>query len=175
METFSALLALCAGNSPVTGEFPTQRPVTRSFDIFFDLHQNKRLRLVIWDAISPIMTSLLITRHCYVGVIFFFFSIYTLNPTSVFSSLLLAHAEIRDNITSNNLVHRLSLAMWHTVYWNEKLNSRVHPSTYSPTTYAGWPIFQQVLSSRHNFWPDLDGLEGIRSLMSTLGLVAVVS
>ena len=37
METFSALLAFCAGNSPVTGEFPTQRPVTRSFDVFFDL------------------------------------------------------------------------------------------------------------------------------------------
>ena len=29
METFSALLALCAGNSPVTGEFPSQRPVMR--------------------------------------------------------------------------------------------------------------------------------------------------
>ena len=37
METFSALLALCVGNSPVTGEFPAQRPVTRSFDVFFDL------------------------------------------------------------------------------------------------------------------------------------------
>ena len=37
METFSALLALCAGNSPVTGEFPSQRPVTRSFDVYFDL------------------------------------------------------------------------------------------------------------------------------------------
>ena len=33
METFSALLVLCAGNSPVTGEFPAQRPVTRSFDV----------------------------------------------------------------------------------------------------------------------------------------------
>ena len=43
METFSALLALCAGNSPVTGEFPSQRPVTWSFDVFFDLHLNKRL------------------------------------------------------------------------------------------------------------------------------------
>ena len=28
---------LCGGNSPVTGEFPSQRPVTRSFDVFFDL------------------------------------------------------------------------------------------------------------------------------------------
>ena len=35
LETFSALLAICAGNSPVTGEFPAQRPVTRSFDVFF--------------------------------------------------------------------------------------------------------------------------------------------
>ena len=33
METFSTLLAICAGNSPFPGEFPTQRPVTRSFDI----------------------------------------------------------------------------------------------------------------------------------------------
>ena len=36
METFSALLAL-AGNPPVTGEFPTQRPVARGIDVFFDL------------------------------------------------------------------------------------------------------------------------------------------
>ena len=43
METFSALLAICAGYSPVTGEFPGQRPVTRSFDAFFDLRLNKRL------------------------------------------------------------------------------------------------------------------------------------
>ena len=43
METFSALLALCAGNSPVTGEFPLQRPVTRIFGAFFDLRLNKRL------------------------------------------------------------------------------------------------------------------------------------
>ena len=43
METFSALLVLCAGNSPVTGEFPSQRPVTRSFDVFFDLRLNKQL------------------------------------------------------------------------------------------------------------------------------------
>ena len=43
METFLALLDLCAGNSPVAGEFLAQRPVTRSFDVFFDLRLNKRL------------------------------------------------------------------------------------------------------------------------------------
>ena len=39
----SALLAICAGHSPVTGEFPAQRPVTRSFGVFFNLCLNKRL------------------------------------------------------------------------------------------------------------------------------------
>ena len=33
MEIFSALLVICAGNSPVPAEFPAQRPVTRSFDV----------------------------------------------------------------------------------------------------------------------------------------------
>ena len=49
METFSALLVICAGNSPVPGEFPTQRPVTRSFDAYFDLRPNKRLSKQSWD------------------------------------------------------------------------------------------------------------------------------
>ena len=43
METISALMAICAGNSPVHGEFSAQRPMTRSFDVFFDLRLNKRL------------------------------------------------------------------------------------------------------------------------------------
>ena len=48
METFSGLLATCAGNSPVPGEFSTQRPVTRSFDVYFDLRPNKRLSKQWW-------------------------------------------------------------------------------------------------------------------------------
>ena len=42
------LLALCAGNSPVTGEFPLQRPVTRCFAVFFELRMNKRLSKQSW-------------------------------------------------------------------------------------------------------------------------------
>ena len=57
METFSALLAIHTGNSPITVELPTQRLVMRSFDGFFDLRLDKRLMMVIWDAIAPIMTS----------------------------------------------------------------------------------------------------------------------
>ena len=48
MDAFSTLLAICAGNSPVTGEFPAQRPVTRSFDVFIDLRLNKRLSKQSW-------------------------------------------------------------------------------------------------------------------------------
>ena len=48
METCSAYLAICAGNTPVPGEFPAQRPVTRSFDVFFDVRLNKRLSKQSW-------------------------------------------------------------------------------------------------------------------------------
>ena len=43
IKIFSALLSLCEGNPPVTDGFPSQRPVTWSFDVFFHLHPNKRL------------------------------------------------------------------------------------------------------------------------------------
>ena len=66
METISALLVICAGNSPVTGEFPAQRPVTRSFDVFFDLRLNKRLstqtkKWLGWWFETP---SCPLWRHC---------------------------------------------------------------------------------------------------------------
>ena len=63
METFSPLLAICAGNSPVIGEFPAQRPVTRSFDVFLDLRPNKRLskQSLGWWFETP---SRLLWRHC---------------------------------------------------------------------------------------------------------------
>ena len=63
MGTFSALLALCEGNSPVTGEFPPQRPVTRSFHVFHDLRLNKRLnkQSCAWWFETP---SRSLWRHC---------------------------------------------------------------------------------------------------------------
>ena len=63
METFTALLALCARNSPVTGEFSVQRPVTRGLGVSFDLRLNKRLRkhLPGWWFETP---SRPLWRHC---------------------------------------------------------------------------------------------------------------
>ena len=63
METFSAPLAICAGNSPVPGEFPTQRPVTRSFDVYFDLRPNKRLSKQSWGWWFDTLSCSL-WRHC---------------------------------------------------------------------------------------------------------------
>ena len=63
METFSMLLAHCVGNSPVTGEFPSQRPVTRSCDVFCHLCLNKRLSKQSrgWWFETP---SCSLWRHC---------------------------------------------------------------------------------------------------------------
>ena len=72
METFSALLAICARNSPVPGEFPAQGPVTRSFDVFCDLHLNKRLSKQSWGWWFETLLCPL-WRHCNVYMILFLF------------------------------------------------------------------------------------------------------
>ena len=57
METFPALLSLCEGDLLITGGFPSQRPVARTFQVFFDVRLNKWLeqavdKPVIWDAMG---------------------------------------------------------------------------------------------------------------------------
>ena len=94
-EIFSTLLALCAGNSRVTGEFPSQRRVTRSFDVFFDLRLNKRLgaqwiRRWFETPLRPLW------RHCNVSWIF---------PGAPFN-LNGATGNIQDNIDSYDVLHQ---------------------------------------------------------------------
>ena len=59
----SALIALCEGNPPVSVGFPSQRPVTRGFDVFFDLGLNKQLskHLRIQWFETPLRS---LQRHC---------------------------------------------------------------------------------------------------------------
>ena len=65
----SALLDRCAENSPVTGEVPSQRLVTRDFDIFFDVHLNKRLsKQSWWWWLETSLRSL--WRHCNANSLF---------------------------------------------------------------------------------------------------------
>ena len=66
-KPFSALLAFCAGDSPVTSEFSAQRPVTRSFDVFFHLCPNKQLSKQSWGwwFETPLRS---LWRHCNVDL-----------------------------------------------------------------------------------------------------------
>ena len=57
------------GNSPVTGEFPAQRTVTRTFDVFFDLRLNRRLSKQWWGWWFEMLWCPL-WRHCNVSCIF---------------------------------------------------------------------------------------------------------
>ena len=107
IETFSALLALCAGNSPITSEFHSQRPVTRSFDAFFDLCLNKRMSKQSWDWRFE-TPSRSLWRHC--NKLPFF--------CSLFSELLLVGTQVsasscsfpivESGFTENN-IHKLWL------------------------------------------------------------------
>ena len=66
MKTFSALLVICAGNSPVPGEFHEQKPVTQSFDVFFDLHLNTWSNKQSWGWWFETLSHPL-WRHCHVN------------------------------------------------------------------------------------------------------------
>ena len=105
LETFSALLALCAGNSPVTGEFPAQRPVTRSFDVFFDLSMNKWLSKQSWGwwSETPSRPS---WHHCNERVA------YELGCCAIF----MAHP-ITLVLVTGRRKHRLALLNIHFTWW----------------------------------------------------------
>ena len=72
METFSELLAICMGNLLVTGEFPAQRPVMQSFDVFFDLCLNKQLSKQLWGwwyemPLRPYDITVMIWNHSFLS------------------------------------------------------------------------------------------------------------
>ena len=87
METFSALLAICAGNSPVTGEFPAQRSVTLSFDVFVDLRLNKRLSKQSWGWWFE-MSSHPLWHHCNVYWSWLLHWSSTTDPSGSFESTI---------------------------------------------------------------------------------------
>ena len=73
----------CAGNSPVPGEFPTQRAVTRSFNIFFGLRLNKRLRKQSWGWWFETLSRPLLC-HCNVVILFIMGNLYQLATVIIF-------------------------------------------------------------------------------------------
>ena len=108
METFSALLAICAGNSPVAGEFPTQRPVTQSFDVFFDLRLNKRLGKQSWWWWFETLSRPL-WRHCNEWPVF-----WDLCDTSSVTKI----SDILINIKSTSLLQTTMNSAWFVSQWH---------------------------------------------------------
>ena len=109
METFSALLGLCEGNSPVTSGFLWQRPVTRSFDVFFELRLNKRLSKQSrrrWFETA----SRSLWRHCNAGT--HFTKVYEL----IIQILRRKNAALTSGITSLHL-ERQSMVMTCAKLW----------------------------------------------------------
>ena len=131
METFFALLAICAGNSSVPGEFPTQRPVTRSFAVFFDLRLNKQLSIQSWgwwfDTLSrPLWRNFngVVTKKCLMQSTKMFISIlitkYNISSTYILTNFW-RYCQIAltgqypfglQGISEWNLITHLSRSVW---------------------------------------------------------------
>ena len=126
MEPFSALLALCGGNSPVPGEFPAQRPVTRSFDIFFDLRLNKRLSKQSWGWWFE-TPSWSLWRQCNVSVQYYVLqnnfqfllnSVYWLTVPLNSKTPYLHVLSILQYIMTNGTVKQRSVSTMTSWHWN---------------------------------------------------------
>ena len=110
METFSAL------HSPVTGEFPAQRPVTRSFDVFFDLCKNERLNKQGWGWWFETPSGPL-WRHCSV--------LYAVLPSDCY-----LRANISDNLSLIPINQKCGHSMEHHANFRNPLKTRlVHGRT----------------------------------------------
>ena len=110
METSSALLAICVGNSPVPGEFPAQRPVTRSFYVFFDLRLNKWLSKQSWGWWFEMLSRPL---WCHCNDEWQFFGYEWDNASMIFTS---------NAVISKNHQHIASLVMKIAIHNNEMHN-----------------------------------------------------
>ena len=128
METFSASLAFCAGNSPVTGEFPPQRPVTRSFDFFFGLRLNKCLSTQSWDWWFE-TPSRSLWRHCNeTTTIFSIHTFYVIEQIpSVFSS--------NDAVLRKHVFRNTAQMSW---YWSkmQQIYCKNYPMPWKSIIYT---------------------------------------
>ena len=132
MESFYALLAICAENSPVTGEQRlVTRPVTRSFDVFFDRQLNKRLSIQSWGCCFETPPRPL-WRHCNVwsGSFKEVINTFSVNLTSPNTFVHTRCAVLPKNVAN--------VLMWHR-YWNSYIHVSLKIyilSQYATYTYA---------------------------------------
>ena len=108
------------------GEFPTQRPVTRSFDVFFDLRLNKQLSKQSWCWWFETLSRPL-WRHCNEclreNVIWYFKTQQHDGPN------LLYEVEQQENVAHYNINVLVSLSgIYHWYYFVDRVaRGKTHP------------------------------------------------
>ena len=115
METFSALLAICAGNSPVPSEFPAHRPVTWSLDVYFDLRMKKWFSKQSWGWwFEPPSCSL----WCQCNVIWLLLNYITIlgNHASIFNKF---HRSSTHQCPVMHISHQTRPALVQIIYWGQ--------------------------------------------------------
>ena len=80
MKTFSALLVFCEGKPPDSGVFPSQKPGTRSFDVFFDKKRLNKQSEQRWNNGGSLWRHSNVLIEKYISV--FVFALGTFFPTS---------------------------------------------------------------------------------------------
>ena len=142
MERFSLLLALCVGNSPVTGEFLPQRPVTWSFDVYFDLHLNTNdLRR---DHAHYDITTNVIMKAC-----------------AVWLHMPLSHCReccLRTNTNWHSLriaQHRFDSNYFVLVRCHFRISSQPNTNVLKCSKHSYWPCESILFVLRRIAWPNV--------------------
>ena len=117
METYSALLAICAGNSPVPGEFPAQRPVTESFDVYFDLSRNKPFSKQWWGWWFERLSCPL-WRHCNGN--FFKYQLQQMSHAIITNALVKLYG-LLNTLRARQNGHHFAEDMFKCIFLNENL------------------------------------------------------
>ena len=144
MEIFSALLALYDCKPMVIGGFPSQRPLTRSFGIFFDLHLNKRLSKQWWFETPSRRYDVTVISH---GSII-------LSPR-VFNKK--GHEGLLQIITVNLLCER---TRWSGIVWRWRANQKQDFHRMTPSCWPRKRKHDDAMTWKRvpHYWPFVTGI-----------------
>ena len=160
METFSALLAICAGNSPVPGEFPTKRPVTRSFDVFFDLRLNQRLSKQWWgwwfETLSRPLWRQLNEKRCGICLLLPRRKCWTIKLSVIWDTITFAWRHCTFNYTMHLSISQFKcLSLWckiHRLGILNICNVKWEKAMYDTCGFAyTWPVTTGYYTYLKNF------------------------
>ena len=134
METFPALLALCEGNSPVTGEFPSQRPMTQSFGVFVFFICACKPSKRRWFETPP--RSL--WRHC---------NVHIGHISSSFWQLLILLSDIRKISGERRVIPFIRNPVCHKQIIQNPSPAQIYPNLFPNYTHFTCPVIFKLTRS----------------------------